>query len=62
VKDGEKTKTNSVTVNEARTGIWGMITCSKRDPYLDEPGGRHGAGGKGRRKRRKAGEQSGTDL
>jgi hypothetical protein len=39
-----------------------MVTCLKRDPYLDEPGGRHGAGGKGRMKKRKAGEQSGTDL
>jgi hypothetical protein len=39
-----------------------MVTCLKRDPYLDEPGGRLGAGGKGRMKKRKAGEQSGTDL
>jgi hypothetical protein len=38
-----------------------MVTL-KRDPYLDEPGGRHGVGGKGRMKKRKAGEQSGTDL
>jgi hypothetical protein len=40
-----------------------MVTL-KRDPYLDGPGGRHGAGGKGRmkKKKKKAGEQSGTDL
>lgn len=43
----------------------GMVTL-KRDPYLDGPGGRHRAGGEGRMKKKKekkkAGEQSGTDL
>lgn len=61
VKDGGKTATIE-SQNQAATGWGEMITCLKRDPYLDEPGGRHGAGGKGRMKKRRAGEQSGTDL